>query len=56
MLNDPTYDKKEINANPVWKMAFIMSECLNDGAPMGWGKYIWVAVAVIEGTKKCKKK
>lgn len=42
-MNDPTYDTDEIKANPVWFAAWILSECLNDRAPLGWGKYIWVA-------------
>lgn len=46
-MSDPTYVKEEINANPVWKLAFILSEIQNDGAPIGWGKYIWIAQCLI---------
>lgn len=43
MLPDPTYDKEEIRANPEWYLAFVLSEILNDGAPIGWSKYIGTA-------------
>lgn len=39
-MSDPTYDKAEINKNPEWELAFVMSEIMNDDAPIGWGKYI----------------
>lgn len=42
-MNDPTYIKAEIEKNPLWKLAFDISEVLNDRAPIGWSKYIWVA-------------
>lgn len=38
-MSDPTYDPKEINANPIWKLAFTMSEIDNDNAPIGWSEY-----------------
>jgi hypothetical protein len=41
--NDPTYVTEEIESNPIWHAAFIMSEILNDNAPLGWGKYIYAA-------------
>ena len=40
LFNDPTYDSREIEANPVWKLAFEMSERENDSAPLGWSNYI----------------
>lgn len=43
MAGDPTYVREQIDADPVWRTAFILSECLNDNAPLGWSKYIWVA-------------
>lgn len=46
-MPDPTYDRAEIDSDPVWKAAFIMSECFNDDAPIGWSKYIPVAHFVI---------
>lgn len=44
---DPTYDMAKINACPVWRAAFIMSEWLNNNAPLGWSRYIPVAEAVL---------
>jgi len=46
-LPDPTYVKEEIDANPVWKLAFWMSEIDNDHAPIGWSRYIILARAVL---------
>lgn len=37
---DPTYQKDLIDANPVWKKAFELSEMYNDNAPIGWSTYI----------------
>jgi len=42
-MPDPTYDKELIDANPVWKLAFLMSETDNDNAPIGWSAYIRIA-------------
>ena len=47
MPSDPTYVKEEINADPVWKLAFWMSEIDNDSAPIGWGDYRVLASAVL---------
>lgn len=44
---DPTHVKAEIDANPIWKLAFFMSEIENDLAPIGWGKYILLAQAIL---------
>lgn len=46
-MNDPTYVKENIEANPIWKLAFFMSEIENDHAPIGWGKYILLAKAIL---------
>lgn len=46
-MNDPTYVRSEIDANPEWELAFILSEILNDGAPLGWGKYIGPAKCLL---------
>jgi hypothetical protein len=43
MANDPTYQQDQIDANPIWRVAFILSEILNDNAPIGWGGYIYAA-------------
>lgn len=47
MISDPTYRMEEINANPVWKLAFFMSEIENTTAPLGWGGYILLAKAIL---------
>ena len=39
-MNDPTYVKAEIDANPQWKLAWSLSEVDNDSAPIGWFRYI----------------
>jgi hypothetical protein len=46
-VNDPTYKRDEIDKNPVWRLAFVLSEIMNDGAPLGWSKYIWVAECLL---------
>lgn len=47
-MNDPTYDKKAIDADELWKLAFWMSEVHNDYAPIGWSRYIPLARLVNE--------
>ena len=42
-MADPTYAREDIRANPVWDVAFVLSEIQNDGAPIGWGRYISTA-------------
>lgn len=39
-MDDPTYVKDEIQNNPIWKLAWTLSEVCNDNAPIGWGRYI----------------
>lgn len=39
-MSDPTYNEAEIKANPVWHLAWVLSEIRNDSAPLGWGTYI----------------
>ena len=46
-MTDPTYNKDEIKANPVWHVAWVLSEIQNDGAPMGWSKYIYTAECLL---------
>ncbi len=41
--SDPTYEQDQIDANLIWRVAFILSEILNDNAPIGWGRYIYAA-------------
>jgi len=44
---DNTYNQEEINANPVWQLAFSISEHINDEAPIGWNKYIGLAMGLL---------
>jgi hypothetical protein len=46
-MSDPTYDKKIIKRNPIWELAFSLSEIMNDNAPLGWGKYIFTAECLL---------
>ncbi len=46
-MSDPTYVKAEIEANAKWHLAWTLSEIQNDGAPIGWSKYIWVAECLL---------
>lgn len=47
-MNDPTYIKSDINDNPIWKLAWQLSEIDNDNAPINWGRYIPMARWIIE--------
>ncbi len=42
-MHDPTYVPEAIQANPIWRLAFRLSEFDNDGAPIGWSRYIPMA-------------
>jgi hypothetical protein len=46
-MSDPTYVKAEIEKNPVWHLAWVLSEIQNDSAPIGWSKYVWVAECLL---------
>jgi hypothetical protein len=46
-MADPTYDTKAINANPLWELAFSLSEIQNDLAPIGWSRYISIAQCLL---------
>ena len=46
-MNDPTYILEDINKNPIWKLAFWLSEIDNDNAPIGWGHYIPMASMIL---------
>lgn len=54
-MPDPTYVKSEIEANPVWELAFTLSEIQNDNAPIGWSKYIPTATCLL-GNYEIKRK
>lgn len=47
-MTDPTYNRKNIDANPVWYLAFVISEIKNDNAPIGWGQYITLAEGLLD--------
>lgn len=47
-MSDPTYSKAEIEANPVWHIAWVLSEIRNDSAPLGWGSYITTAECLLD--------
>lgn len=47
ILNDPTYQRDKIKANPVWELAFTLSEIENDNAPIGWSSYIGKAKCLL---------
>jgi hypothetical protein len=49
-FSDPTYNRDEIDANPVFKKAFELSELKNDNSPLGWGDYIPEAKKILEKT------
>lgn len=44
-FTDPTYVREEIEANPIWRRAFELSELRNDTAPIGWSFFIAEAEA-----------
>ncbi len=37
---DFTYDMEVIKTKPEWQLAWVMSEVMNNRAPIGWSKYI----------------
>lgn len=55
-MSDPTYDRAEINKNPAWELAFSLSEIQNDGAPIGWSKYIGTAECLLSAFTIKRKK
>ena len=46
-MYDPTYVKAEIDKRPEWELAFTLSEIQNNNAPIGWGKYIFLAKMIL---------
>jgi hypothetical protein len=48
MSGDPTYVQEDIKANPVWELAYTLSEIDNDNSPIGWGKYISMAGCLLD--------
>ena len=47
-MGDPTYDRERIDKNPVWRLAFKLSEMDNEIAPVGWSDYIYKAEHILE--------
>jgi hypothetical protein len=47
VVEDPTYNKEKIDQDPVWKLAFWMSEIDNDNAPIGWSRYTILSRAIL---------
>ena len=57
-MPDLTYNRKEIEKDPVWELAFTLSEIENDNAPIGWCQYIATAkclLAKYDISRKTKK-
>jgi hypothetical protein len=50
-MNDPTYDIEDIKKNELWHIAWLMSECMNANAPIGWFRYLWVAGVVLKNLR-----
>ena len=46
-MRDQTYVRADIEANPVWQLAYTLSEILNDNAPIGWSRYISTAECLL---------
>lgn len=47
-MDDPTYEVNKIQSNPIWSLAFKLSEQYNDNAPIGWSNYIKDAKKMME--------
>lgn len=59
-MQDPTYNIEDIKSNPIWELAFTLSEIQNENSPLGWSKYIYDAEILLnkyqikaKGIKKC---
>lgn len=50
-MTDPTYNIDEIKKNPVWHVAWVLSEIQNDDAPIGWSKKIPTAEHLLAAFK-----
>ena len=46
-MSDPTYEKEKIEANREWHVAWVLSEILNDLAPLGWSRYTSIAKCLL---------
>lgn len=53
MTKPPMMPRKEqLERNGVWHIAFILSEMVNDNAPIGWDRYIPDAERIIQEARK----
>lgn len=46
-MTDLTYVKEEIESREDWRVAWVLSEILNDAAPIGWSRYIGAAQCLL---------
>lgn len=46
-MNDPTYDKEAIKARLEWDLAWVLSQIIDDNAPIGWSKHIFTAKCLL---------
>lgn len=51
-MADPTYEKNRIEGDGTWHIAYILSELVNDNAPIGWGKFIPIAENAVANARK----
>lgn len=47
MASDPTYVQSEIDGNPVWALAWTISQIVDDKAPIGWSRHIPTAQCLL---------
>ncbi|KKK55730.1 hypothetical protein LCGC14_3071620 [marine sediment metagenome] len=47
-MTDPTYEKEKIEADPIWRLAYLLSEFHNHNAPIGWSNFISDAQQLLE--------
>jgi hypothetical protein len=47
-IDIPSYPtKEERKKHPTWDVAFVLSEIMNDNAPIGWKDYLYAAEALV---------
>lgn len=55
-MSDPTYDPEVLRTNGVWQIAFVISEMVNDAAPVGWSRFIPLANQVLADAQSAEAK
>lgn len=55
-MSDPTYERDKIDADPVWRLAYDLSEIDNDNSPIGWYKYVSMARCLLDNYTMERKK